>query len=308
MRKNFLRLMKAAVPFFLVGIVFLSLLLCSFGKRESEAESARIVRIWNIDTFEGGRGSRTSFLKRVALKTEKTRRGVYYLVSSYTAEGAREALGEGDFPDLISFGIGLSDFAELSLTLSYSFAGGETEDGCLAYPWCRGGYALFSLEEDFDGEGVTAISCGGENLPQVAAALSGISGEEVDSVAAYTGFLSGKYRYLLGTQRDLCRLSARNMTVYTSPLSEYCDLYQYISVLSAEKRSDCDAFLTMLFSEEVQGELSQIGMYPMTGASDFVTEVKFTASVFSSQTALEGLKEAARTGERKSIENYLKNI
>ncbi len=29
-------------------------------------EGKRVVRIWNLDTFEGGKGSRTSFLKKIA--------------------------------------------------------------------------------------------------------------------------------------------------------------------------------------------------------------------------------------------------
>ncbi len=295
------------LPFFLIAAIVFTVAYYPCGAEEKSVQ--RVVRVWNVDTFEGGKGSRTAFLKKTALKTEKSHPGVYYLVSSYTSQGAKQAFTEGNCPDILSFGIGLSEFAERCLPLSYRFSGGETENGCLAYPWCRGGYALFSLDENFVGEGVTAISCGGENLPQIAAKLSEIDGEAVDSLSAYTGFLSGKYRYLLGTQRDLCRFNARNTTVYYRPISAYCDLYQYVSVLSAEKKEDCNAFLETLLSDEVQSSLFEIGMYPIGGQNDFIAEkTQKTVSVFSSDDTLRHLSEQTKNSEIKSLDKYLKNI
>ena len=214
-------------------------------------------------------------------------------------EGALAALAEGDAPDVLSFGVGLSEFAERLLPLKREFAGGELGGKTLAYPWCMGGYYLFSLT-DFEGEGRTALSVGGENLPAVAARLEGISGEETESVAAYTGFLSGKYRYLLGTQRDVCRFQARGVSVQARPLTKYCDLYQYIGILSSEKRDASLAFVEALLSPEVQGRLSQIGMFPLENNAER------TVSVFSSREALGRLAAAAREGDVP--EKYLKSI
>ena len=265
-------------------------------QKSEKTEARTVVRVWNIDTFEGGKGSRTAFLKSVAreLKGE-----AYYLVTSYTPEGALSAFAEGDAPDVLSFGVGLSEFAERLLPLPYSFAGGELGGKTLAYPWCMGGYYLFSLT-DFEGEGRTVLSVGGENLPAVAARLEGISGEETESVAAYTGFLSGKYRYLLGTQRDVCRFQARGVSVQARPLTKYCDLYQYIGILSSEKRDASLAFVEALLSPEVQGRLSQIGMFPLENNAER------TVSVFSSREALGRLAAAAREGDVP--EKYLKSI
>lgn len=282
------------------GLPFLLLLAAAvivFVPQKSEnAEARTVVRVWNIDTFEGGKGSRTAFLKSVAreLKGE-----AYYLVTSYTLEGALSAFAEGDAPDVLSFGVGLSEFAELLLPLPYSFTGGELGGKTLAYPWCMGGYYLFSLT-DFEGEGRTALSVGGENLPAVAARLEGITGEETESVAAYTGFLSGKYRYLFGTQRDVCRFQARGAIVQARPLTKYCDLYQYIGILSSEKWEASLAFVEALLSPEVQGRLSQIGMFPLENNAER------TVSVFSSREALGRLAAAAREGDVP--EKYLKSI
>ena len=279
----FLLLLAAAV------IVFLP-------QKSKQAGARTVVRVWNIDTFEGGKGSRTAFLKNVAreLKGE-----AYYLVTSYTLEGALTAFAEGEAPDVLSFGVGLSEFAERLLPLPYSFAGGELGGKTLAYPWCMGGYYLFSLT-DFEGDGRTALSVGGENLPAVAARLEGITGEETESVAAYTGFLSGKYRYLFGTQRDVCRFQARGAIVQARSLTKYCDLYQYIGILSAEKREASLAFVEALLSPEVQGRLSQIGMFPLKNNAGR------TVSVFSSREALGRLAAAAREGDVP--EKYLKSI
>lgn len=282
------------------GLPFLLLLAAAvivFVPQKSEKTEARtVVRVWNIDTFEGGKGSRTAFLKSVARGLQGE---AYYLVTSYTLEGALSAFAEGEAPDVLSFGVGLSEFAERLLPLKREFAGGELGGKTLAYPWCMGGYYLFSLT-DFEGEGRTVLSVGGENLPAVAARLEGISGEETESVAAYTGFLSGKYRYLLGTQRDVCRFQARGVIVQARPLTKYCDLYQYIGILSSEKRDASLAFVEALLSPEVQGRLSQIGMFPLENNAER------TVSVFSSREALGRLAAAAREGDVP--EKYLKSI
>ncbi len=292
-----LRIIRSALPFFLV-VALVSACLFYPGGHETQA-AQRVVRVWNVDTFEGGKGSRTSFLKSVARRVEKKREGVCFLVLSLTPEGARQCCLEGDVPDLLSFGVGLSEFAERSLPLPYSFCGGELGGDTLAYPWCAGQYYLFSLTDDFEAEGEVAVSCGGSNLPQVAAALAGITGEELPSLTAYTAFLGGKYRYLLGTQRDVCRFAARDVPVYRKPLRGYSDLYQYLSVLSEEKEEDCLAFLEELRSPEVRGSLSSLGMF-----APEETEAECTASVFLSAEGRETLSQAAREG--KNLEKFLK--
>lgn len=294
---------RRAAPFCLCAAVLLATAFYPHGQT-SAAEERRVVRIWNVDTFEGGKGSRTAFLERIARAAEQKSDGVYYLVSSYTAEGARAALAEGTFPDALSFGVGLSDFAEKSQPLPYSFAGGRAASHTLAYPWCRGEYVLFCLEEDFSQAGETIVSRGGSNLTPVAARYAGVWGEERDSVSAYVAFLNGERRYLLGTQRDRCRFAARGVSVYERPLAEFCDLYQYFSVLNREKREDALAFLRELLSQDAQNALESIGMLPVSGEVP-----RRTVNVFSSAEALAETERAAReNADVKFIEKYLKTI
>ena len=279
------------------AVLLVALVIVLLPGERGEAAARTVVRVWNVDTFEGGKGSRTSFLQSVARSLQGEE--AYYLVTSYTLEGAKAAFQEGDCPDVLSLGVGLAEFTERLLPLPYSFAGGSLGGETLAVPWCMGGYYLFSLT-DFEGEGRTAISVGGENLSCVSARLEGIEGEEVESIAAYTGFLSGKYRYLLGTQRDICRFSARGVSVERKPLTEYNDLYQYVGILSAEKREEAMAFVEALLSPETQGRLNEIGMSPPEKTAER------TVSVFSSEEALDKLAHAARSGE--DVEKYLKSI
>ncbi len=288
------------MPFLLIGAVILLLL---FLPREKEGNAAEktIVEIWNVDTFEGGKGSRTSFLNKTAQKLQAE--GVYFYVLSYTPEGAKEAFSRGIYPDMLSFGVGLGEIAEHCLTLPYSFGGGTIGGKYLAVPWCAGKYFRFSLTENFSEEGRTAISCGGTNLSVLSARLHGFEGEEVPSESAYVGFLNGEFRYLLGTQRDENRFRARNLEVFSEELGEYNDLFQYISIFSREKKKPCMQFLDFLLSEETQQRLGEIGMYPPES-----TKWKSTLNVFTSAEALDGLADAAREGkERNFLEKYLKS-
>ncbi|MCI8500163.1 MAG: hypothetical protein HFE28_06085 [Clostridia bacterium] len=308
MRKIFYKLSRilfGVLPFLLLAAAFLTVLFFPDGDADGNQSSApRVVRVWHIDTFEGGKGSRASFLRDAARILEKKDKNVYYLISPYTAEGARAAAQEGDLPDMLSFGVGLGDFMEQSLPLARMFAGGETGGDCLAYPWCAGRYSLFSLDENFDEAGTVAISAGGSNLAEVAAYLNNVEGERIESGAAYVGFLNKKYRYLLGTQRDECRFATRGVTVYRKELNEYCDLYQYIACLNAKKASDCKKFIDVLLGKEVQGKLSQIGMFSLSQ-----TEARKTVSVFASDDALVSLNEAVRAkSDLKNIDKFLKNI
>ncbi|MDE5897240.1 MAG: hypothetical protein K2H43_05445, partial [Clostridia bacterium] len=78
----------------------------------------------------------------------------------------------------------------------------------------------------------------------------------------------------------------------------------YISVLSAEKRADCEIFVETLLSDEVQSRLDKIGMYPVSGGT-----AKRPVSVFSTPDALRVLAETARDSENvKNLDKYLKFI
>ncbi len=328
-----IRIVESAVCFLLAGaLCALSVLYAVPAlRRKTSAASPRtgIVRLWNIDTFEGGKGSRTAFLNRVSAAYEKAHPGVYIMVSSYTAEGAAAAFKEGNFPDMLSFGVGFADAAEECLKINgRAFPGGTVGGECRALPWCRGGYALFCLEDGFSDVSAenTVVSLGGNNLPLAAAALLPLTGSvhSEESTSAYIHFLNGKYKYLLGTQRDVCRFASRQVNVYSRPVAEFSDLYQYIAVLAEDKesRAVCDAYVESLLSQKNQEKLTEIGM--LSPLYDIYTvdsphadelektKVRYTLSVFTSASGLNEVNQAAKSvlagGSAEVLKNFLKAI
>lgn len=271
-------------------------------KREEEKSSERkIITIWNVDTFEGGRGSRTSFLESVGRTLEK-KGNVFFLVTSHTKESAERQLKEGIYPDMLSSGMGIEGLPDAS---------------CEAVPWCYGYYLFFSKENSFASVSAenTVVSVQQNVSSEVAARLWGLDGElkTESSLAAYVSFLNGKERYLLGTQRDYFRLKSREETFFFKPVEVYSDLFQYISVLTDDESilPTCRAYLEKLLSEETQKKLSTIGMFG--GATEYEEsalssltgmKVRYTLPYYVSPENVRELKELA---EKNDDENFLKN-
>ena len=291
------------------------------------AEYGGILRLWQIDSFEGGRGSRASFLNRAARIFEEENEGTLVLVTAHTAQSAANSVAEGNVPDMISYGAGAGFVGDIVLPLNgYSFPYAQIGGKTYAYPWCRGGYFLFTAEGDFSDASAenTVISLGG-NLAEAAAYCAGLTGEIAaeSSVKAYVSFIGGKYKYMLGTQRDVYRLTTRQFSFQAKPLGGFSDLWQYISVCTgdAKKYDSCLAFLDCLLSDEVQSMLPQIGMMsaersvydssvPAMQEGEAVLPIR-SVSVFLSEASLEELRANARlalSGDKngaKNLENYL---
>lgn len=299
-------------------------------RADDEKESARgAVRLWNVDTFEGGKGSRTAFLNRVSAEYEKERKDTYVLVSSHTIEGATAAFEAGNYPDMLSFGVGFTAAGIAGMAIEgKSFSGGEINGECLALPWCRGVYAIYSRENDFEhvAKDTAVLSSGGKNLVRVAAATLPLFGELTvkDSVTAYADFLNGKAKYLFGTQRDACRFHARGVNVYCKAIESYSDLYQYVTVLTEdrERQAICEEYIERLLGEKTQKKLTEIGMfspyYDIYDADSPIEDeleranVQKTIGVFTSDNGLRAADEAAeralREGNAEVLKIFLKDV
>lgn len=286
-----------------------------------------IIRVWHIDTFDGGKGSRAEFLRQRALEYEKKNSGQLILVTMHTVESATAAIKGGDAPDAISYGRGLEAAVSVVQPFSsLSFKGAEVSGKVYGYPWCYGGYGVFSLKEQ-TGEkqltGKTVVSTGGA---AAAAALSGYTADSLDvkePVAAYVDFLNGRYDFLIGSQRDICRFQTRNVCVFMTPLSEFSDLYQYISLTAIDEVKSAIAvkFIDYLLSQSAQVKVESISMLSAefnlySSDNALMTELErakikstlspFTAAVYldsfysSGFLALEG-----NSGELKKLKNSL---
>lgn len=237
-----------------------------------------VITMWQIDSFEGGKGSRKQFLLSVARGFEKENQGVLIMVISHTDSSADIALKEGDLPDMISFGGGVEVKNMSEISTKKTISGGMVGDKNYAVSWCRGGYALISNPKITgenggvnQGEKITEIdelivSQSAFTQPLSALALEGITAKKVSVYSpldAYVKFVSGKVGYFLATQRDVFRLTTRGMEFEVQPLEKFNDLYQYISVTTNQegKRVYCQKFIDYLLQEKVQKRLNEIGLF-----------------------------------------------
>ena len=195
-----------------------------------------VLTLWHIDSFEGGVGSRGDFLSDVLADYSKN--GIHTLVSSYSVEGAKESL-KTHTPDMISFGIGCDFVAGVAEKLPYGgFLGGEINGAVYAVPWCRGGYFLISEKGVNRPIEALIVSKGKYNNPLIAAYYSKIEYGKVETAEplnAYTEYLKGG-KVLLGTQRDIWRLTARGKSFVAEPIEDFCDLYQYVAITTTDER------------------------------------------------------------------------
>lgn len=64
-------------------------------QKRRESMYTGVITVWQVDTFEGGTGSRTAWLNRLLASLEKQYNGVYFVVRSMTPERAKTASGFG---------------------------------------------------------------------------------------------------------------------------------------------------------------------------------------------------------------------
>ncbi len=286
-----------------------------------------ILRLWHIDSFEGGTGSRANFLSSAAKEFEK-KYGWYVLVSVHTKESAERAISEGNLPDMISFGTYFNAAADHVLPLEkYNVEAASLNGKTYAVPWCRGSYFLFGQEGSFSEatDKNTVISQGGSALVQGAAYFYGFSGEIgcESSVRAYVDLINGKYKFMIGTQRDVYRFRTRNFNIDAMPVRAFNDLWQYIGVCASEPAvyAACQDFVSHLLSESTQKKLTRIGMFsayfdiygPSDGIMDKAEGIQpqHTVSAWlaeDAQNTLRSLASQALCGDKnggKNFENFL---
>ncbi|MDE6356036.1 MAG: hypothetical protein K2L67_02220 [Clostridia bacterium] len=222
-------------------------------KKAAAEGELTVLNVWQIDNFEGGKGSRAAYLQNAGNNFSKTNE-CYVTVTSITAEAATENLNKGTVPDLISYGAGMSGLER--------FITGKMPFNC----WCYGGYCLLSIEQNADFSKATAdntiINAGTGNRITACSLLIGLNGADIaQPTAAYVKLINGGYKFLLGTQRDVFRLKTRGVAFSVKPLTEFNDLYQNISITAQDgkKRAIAEKFIEKLLSESKN--ISKLGLF-----------------------------------------------
>lgn len=275
----------------------------SVGKADS-SETLNLT-VWQIDGFEGGTGSRARFLQTVGgkcFKDEKT----YVTVTSLSADAARENLKNGIAPDMISYAAGF-----------YGIEQYINRKDFISKTWCRGAYCFLTVDENADFADIsvenTVINGGKDNLSSVCAVLCGVGNAKLDvPTNAYLNLLNGKYKYLLGSQRDIFRLKTRGAAFKVKPVTQFNDLYQNISILTKNKDryKACSRFVDALTKSDGSKTLGLV----FGDGSQCVEEVKPLAEAtfdcplngLCGKEYINELKTAAESGDANKIKNLLK--
>lgn len=270
------------VIYFVISIAVITVTLAFFcpKTRDIEVDDNRvIIRIWQIDTFDGGTGSRANFLKRISGEYTKNNKNVLFLVSSHTVNSANDLIKKGVFPDMISYGsceINVLNSVKPLENLSVT-DGGVGIKKRYAVSWCRGNY--FYLTKGAGGK--TIISDSERSRGAVAAAMENLNitdYEIIPSIDAYQTFISKKNATLIATQREVTKLIKRGEEFSSTPIKTFNDLYQYVSVTTSDvkKASYCKKFINYLLSDESQLKLTSINMFSTTRGGLYVDNEKYS--------------------------------
>lgn len=221
---------------------------------QSGASYEGVVELWNVESFEGGVGSRESWLKSRAAQFEKQHKGLFVHVTTLTVEQLSQKLNDGDNFDMICFSRGAGTIVKDKLApidcqadVRQNFAlSGQINGAQYALPLYAGAYCLFAREQMLSQSDLVVgaltktvtrkvgkttvtlqpLTCGFTpyNSPLSALALSGGRGkanvaENVTQYMAYEQFVANRTAVtLLGTQRDMYRLGQKEQTGRIDPL------------------------------------------------------------------------------------------
>lgn len=131
-----------------------------FGKK---SEYQGILRLWNVDSFEGGSLPKTNFLEKMSMQFEKQNKGVYIMVQNLTEDEVVANIKNGIYPDIVSFGTGMNKFFSgklmsiddsVAINILPNFYGAGLSEGSLkAVSYMAGAYSLISTSEKIEKTG-----------------------------------------------------------------------------------------------------------------------------------------------------------
>ena len=282
-----------------------------------------VLSFWQIDCFEGGTGSRASFIKSVAVDFEK-KENCLVTVLSMTKNDAMEKLKSGVVPDVISYSSGLGEVAGLITPIDRSpySSGGDVLGKQLAVAWAMGGYVKISKKNTISDKII--ISKGDSTAPEIACYFSDIPIDNAEFCSPQTAaekFKRSDYGVLIGTQRDLYRFKRSLENFDITPLSGFTDLIQYASVTSKEesKLALSKSFVKYLTSDG-QKNVNNIGLLSVAdrfnSSTDAPVSLLFgqtydkTLPLYLSERTLKAVCDKVASGDITKEEkfNFLKNV
>ena len=227
----------------------ISFYVCAFGVKAikenenffKQQKSQEVIRIWHVETFEGGKKARIDFLKSVAKSIEVENINVLFMIQNVEPENLASEF-EVDSPDIISFGYGVGKIALPHLNnLNNTFSvrdelieSGMFNNKLYAVPYLVGGYSMFNHSANLTNFYVGSNAYIHPERIYEKATLKPTKTQT--QYEAYKDFVSDKNSSLLGSTRDLFRVTNLNnigrLSAMISPVDSYTDLIQYLGVLN----------------------------------------------------------------------------
>ena len=287
--------------FLAVSVAFLISFICLYNKNTNvnAVEEKAFLTVWQIDSFEGGKGSRADYLQNIgnALGKEEN---CYINVISVSSEAARLNLANGNVPDMISYGAGIHGIE--SYVIDHIV-------------WCQGCYCLLTLDSNSDFTDInsenTVVNKGKDNYTEVVALFEGLQGAKSESpTSAYVKLINGEYKYLLGTQRDIFRLKTRNVTFSVKPVTVFNDLYQNISrTTNCSSNIYAQKYIDKILSSS--RDIGKIGMF-VEGQNLYDDEMSVCENINYEYKLIYPINEAMKLNFEKCITlndiNMLKDL
>ncbi|MBO5954484.1 MAG: hypothetical protein J6Q13_00765 [Clostridia bacterium] len=227
-----------------------------------------IYTIWHIETFEGGGKARIDYLKTIARNMEKEDNQVLFMIKSVAPEKLTSEL-EVSLPDIISFGFGVGELVLPHLIPQENtfnvrdelILSGSFNRKLYAVPYMVSGYAWF-----FHTMQASEFHVGTNNYTAPENIYNPLNFQPTETETqyeAYKDFVYNKKVNLLGTERDLFRISNLNSIGRTNamitPIDTYTDLIQYLGIINSNKITQ--KFLSLALSDSYQNTLVNYSLF-----------------------------------------------
>ena len=222
----------------------------------------QVLEIWNIDSFEGGSGSKSSFLSNIAIDFEKQNKGTYFMVKNMSEQECELAISQGQYPAMFSYGTAIGKSLKnylQKIDVKYNVNAqiletGKIDSDVYAVGWCQSRYVYISSQEVVGDNKIAdiALSRGfvttnkkgkqkitysvafGEKINHPSKLLNynnepyAYDENNINKTAynAYCDYVEGKSQILLGTIRDYLRIENRvNLGKWSGAVYEPADGY-----------------------------------------------------------------------------------
>lgn len=249
----------------------------------SKSKYQGVIEIWNIDTFESGTASKTSYLSDRAKEYQRQNKGVYFLIRNLTEQECLNMLSKGQTPDMFSCSYGVAEeikefiqaykfLSDISIKEEFLNAG-KSSGELYGLAWCRGVYCLISTARHLEAAKVEDIS--GVKLSDIAL-TSGYTVKNKNSEKVVYSLSYGVNKYLLPNRAlssynssELESISEHALDIDAKSQTQYSAYCNFIagqaSVLLGTQRD-----VARMENRVKLGKASDVIYQPLTSFTDLV--------------------------------------